>query len=216
MQIKVVLPGTSEWDHAVRLVRYKYRRNFAAEVDPNPDAFLTCLVQEAGEYVPVACAGLTHSDNRRLFSEQYLPEPIEVMISRSENRPVARSAVIEVGSLAATRVWAGSELVRVTPLLSWCMGKEFIMLTATQQLRALLLKAGIPFHPLCYAEDTVLDADSRARWGNYYEQAPQTGYVSLAQTMPGFAQRTGRYRFDDIVINLVQQQQREEADYAVA
>ncbi|UXY17140.1 thermostable hemolysin [Chitiniphilus purpureus] len=216
MQIKVVLPNTQDWELAVRLVRYKYRSSFQAEVDPSPDCFIACLEQDAdGEANPVACAGITFSELTTLFSEQYLGEPVEVMIGRHQNKEVSRNAIIEVGSLASIKGQAGSELVRVMPLLGWCMGKEFILCTATKQLRALLEREGIRFIPLCPAHDSALEESMRQRWGSYYDQAPQTGFISLASSMAGLAHQTGRYRFDNIVVNLNPWPE-EVAEYAVA
>ncbi|MBV1774963.1 thermostable hemolysin [Burkholderiaceae bacterium DAT-1] len=215
MQIRVVRPDTHDWSKSIALVREKYRRTFKAEVNPNPDCFVACMQQdESGERTPLAVAGITFTESRKLFSEQYLNAPVEQLISRMEGRVVPREAVVEVGSLASSRFQSGTELVRSLPIMCWCMGKRYILFTATKQLRNLLDKLEYEFNPLHVADADTLDESTLKRWGNYYEHMPVTGYLCLTRTASDFASQTGRYRFDNLVVNL--NKQAEEEPYAMA
>ena len=138
MQIKVTSPGTSDWEAAVHIVRDKYRRAFEADVQPNPDRFVVCFAPGANGTEPaaMACAGVTWSSTRALFSERYLDLPAHMAIQHAEGlESLQRDSVVEIGSLASAGQRAGAELVRLLPLLCWCLGKRYILCTATRPLR---------------------------------------------------------------------------------
>jgi hypothetical protein len=212
LQIKVVLPGTADWERAVQLVGDQFRRSFDAKVEPHPDCFVTSMTpDDNGIDVPWACAGVTYSERRTLPSERYLDEPAEIVIGRAEGLAVPRTMLIEVGSLAAGQVHSGTELVRAMPLLCWCMGKRYVLCTATRQLRRIFKKVDINFTLLKQPDGSELEEAERLRWGSYYEQGPQTGYIDLAKTASRFDRFTGQYRFDNLVVNLAENDEKEDA-----
>jgi hypothetical protein len=58
LQIKVVLPGTVDWERAVQLVSDQFRRSFDAEAEPHPDWFVASMSpDDNGIDVPRACVG---------------------------------------------------------------------------------------------------------------------------------------------------------------
>jgi hypothetical protein len=211
LKIKVVLPSTVDWDHAVQLVSDQFRRSFNAEVEPQPDCFVTGMTPDAnGLDIPRACAGVTYSELRTLPSERYLDEPAEVVIGRAEGLTVSRTMLIEVGSLAAGQVHSGTELIRAMPLICWCMGKRYVLCTATRQLRRIFKKVDINFTLLTQPDGSELEEADRLRWGSYYQQGPQTGYIDLAKLASRFDRFTGQYRFDNLVINLAEHEEKED------
>jgi len=62
------------------------------------------------------------------------------------------------------------------------------------------------------------------RWGSYYEQQPETGYVCIAQHATNFGSHTGLFMFENLVIkaklppkqNPVTAKKDKEDDYAMA
>jgi len=157
MKIKFAWPNTREWEDAVRLAKEKYVQSFNAKTSPNPTCFVVgILPDESGTETVAACAGLTFADSRQLFSEQYLPLPIEQHIQQAENQSVERHAIVEVGSLASVYPQAGSELARLMPLICWCIGMRYFICTSTVQLRKLLTKLNIAFKPLLVVEQQNL------------------------------------------------------------
>jgi len=206
MKIKVAVPDTPEWDCAVALIRKKYSESFAADASPNPDRFFVCFADEAGssEMRASACVGISFGARRpKLFSEQYLDAPIEQVIAEREERPVSRETLIEVGSLAATGFRAATELVRVLPVLAWCMGTEHVVTTATARVRAICEKTGIYFLPLCLADPARLDEAAQKKWGTYYQEQPITSYISMQElSRTFFADNTGRYDLGGIALDV--------------
>ena len=199
MQIRIVKPGSEDWQKATTLVHERYNSVFDADVNPHPDCFIACFGPDEGGAQTqrmIACSGVTFSESRpRFFSEQYLDAPIESMIERGESKPIARNGIVEIGALASAEPLAGTELIRFLPIMIWCMGKRYVLCTATRQLRNLLHKNGIVFRPLGQAETKALSEQDIARWGTYYEHMPQVGYFCLAELTGTFTRSTGRYMF---------------------
>jgi hypothetical protein len=219
MKIKVTSQGTSDWESAVRIVRDKYRRAFEAEVQPTPDRFVVCFARgvDQAKSNAMACAGITFGATRSLFSECYLNQPAHLAIQDADGLDaLPRDSVVEIGSLASSGRFAGTELVRALPLLCWCLGKRYILCTATHPLRKLFGQVGIEFVTLCRADPERLNERDRIAWGAYYAQDPETGYIGLAKMLGQFARHTGRYSFFNPVIELAEPTHSREADYALA
>lgn len=220
MQIRIAMPGNPDWNKALQLARAKYKRSYEAQIDPNPDHFIVCFADDEGEPErAIACAGVTSAGSRKLFSEAYIDEPVETLVARSEDRVVTRNDIIEVGSLASEGYRAGTELVRILPILCWCLGRRYVLCTTTAQLRQMFHDAGMEFKSLQGARVDRLDSQQQDRWGSYYEQSPITGYFCLKQLTHVFATNTGRYAFSDLVINLqdsLARPRQEEKSHALA
>lgn len=206
MQITLESRGSRGYSQACSLVRDKYRAVFQADVEPQPDVF---IVARSGPdaAMPSAVAGLTFAENGGLFSERYLDAPIESLIGAHEATKVPRAGVMEVGSLASTELHAGAELIRILPLLAWCLGQRYAICTATHQVRRMFSKLDMDFIALRAAGIDRLAQDARANWGDYYSKQPMTGYICIARMTRSFAAATGRYRFDGIVMNRVTEAQ---------
>lgn len=197
MDIKLEQRTESGWKDATTLVQNKYKRTFDADVMPKPDCFVACYVPslEGTGSELVACTGVTFGSSKRFFSERYLDEPVEALLSRVDGVPVSRESIVEVGSLASIQRDVGSELVRITPLLMWCLGKQYIFCTASQPLRRLFTRVGITFQPLAESNISRLDEADRGRWGSYYELQPETGYIRLGGHADLISNSVKRYRF---------------------
>lgn len=199
MQIRFVTPNTREWETASALAKNRYYASFGATIQPHPDSFVICASGEAGSdgsSEVLAVAGFTFAERREvLFSERYLDEPVERLLSRLDRRIVRRDAIVEVGSLAAMRGDAGLELVKLLPILAWCRGREYVLCTVTQQLKRLLEGVGLTFNALRAADPERIGPDARSQWGEYYQTEPVTGYVKLDRIAGLFSANTGRYNF---------------------
>src|ERR1041385_6977632 len=129
MEIGIAFENSEDWTRAAALVRDKYQRSFGAEVMPRPDCFAICNTRpRLGDQTvkTAACAGVTFAESRTLFSETYLDDPIDVVLSRLEGEPIQRSAIAEIGSLASIERYAGVELVKVLPILTWCLRRQYV------------------------------------------------------------------------------------------
>ncbi|QRN98750.1 thermostable hemolysin [Archangium violaceum] len=189
----------------MELVREKYASSYGADVMPRPDAFLAGFMDEnpGTPHKVDACAGLTFGSDRPFFSERYLDESVESAITRRFGVAPDRKRIVEVGSLASGKGGAGSEIIRLTPLVTWCLGMQYILCTATLALATTLARLSIPFTPIQAAEISRLDPSEQSQWGTYYESGPKAGVISLKDIAALFANSTGRYSFADPEVTLL-------------
>ncbi|MER5640339.1 thermostable hemolysin [Kitasatospora sp. NPDC002227] len=197
MKIRVAQRNTPLWSGAGRLARQIYSRAYGAEINPDPDSFIVGHHEQwsADGTGISACVGITRAGERPFFSERYLEDPIETVIGKQFGDSVERSRIVEVGALAGRERGAGQEMVKITPVISWYMGMEYILCTTTVALRRVLERAEIGFVPVDDADPVVLGPEERRAWGTYYDQEPQVGVISLRNVSGLFAEMTGRYSF---------------------
>ena len=143
-----------------------YQHAFAARCLVFPRR-LVALVDRSGH--PVCAAGMrTHREG--FFSDVYLDLPIEKILAALSGRPVARSEVVEVSTLASRTSDVLPFFIRQLVLLGRRAGFGWSFFTATKRLRKLLCQLRIPIVEL-QAADPARIADP-GRWGSYYAHAP--------------------------------------------
>jgi hypothetical protein len=103
-----------------------------------------------------------------LFLEQYLDNPIELEINRYSSVPVARYQIAEIGNLAATLHRANF---------------EWLVFTATPQVRKAISKLGFELHPVADARASRLQTSTEEEWGSYYQTRPVVVAGQLAQAI---------------------------------
>lgn len=153
-------------------VRAVYARQYGATDPVLPPRLMAGLDADGA----VRCvAGLRPAP---FFSEIYLDEPIESLLTSVGGQPVARDRIIEVSALAAPRPGAAMALARAVVALCRRDGFEWAFFTATARLRVLLRRAGVPLVPLAPARADRVN-EPRA-WGSYYLHDPQVCAVHHA------------------------------------
>ncbi|MEU8995467.1 thermostable hemolysin [Streptomyces caniferus] len=205
MQIDLAHRATSAWLDAADLAREVYAQAYGAEVAPRPDSFIVARPACGGAAEPcppLACAGLTFGRDQELFSERYLDTGIEDAALAHLGVTVDRRRVVEVGALATRRASVGRELIRATPIISWCLGMEYILCTVTRSLITMLDRTGICFVPFGPADPGRLSPDEAARWGSYYDHEPQVGVIALNALDRLFSDTTGRYSVTDLQLSI--------------
>lgn len=206
-KILVIDKQSRYWGEALHIVKEQYSRVFCAQVDPNPDLFAVLLGQQgAGEADDTvqACVGFTGDSGQGFFSEKYLDDPIEDIIQDREGDYVQRSEILEVGSMASAGNQAGIKLIRSLPILTWCMGKKYAIVTLTRHIRYMLDKMGLHYCTIEKADRYRLQPQTQHQWGGYYDNLPETCYIRIDHTMNLMQKNTGNYKFKQIEIDLVQ------------
>jgi hypothetical protein len=116
-----------------------------------------------------AALGFRRASEGRLFLEAYLDLPVEQLLAERLGWQLARSRIVEIGSLAAN---SPQELIRL-----WCSAacqlveeSEVGIAVLTRRLRVMLRKVGITLHELAPALPGRLESSSG--WGSYYTNDP--------------------------------------------
>ena len=135
-------------------------------------------------------AGYRPAADGPLYLEQYLAQPVEVMISHHAGRgPVARTAVAEIGNFACRDSATAMTMVAVLARLLRDRGHDWVVFTATRTVRGIMRHMGLPLAEIARAERACLTRTAD-RWGSYYDQDPRVmlGYVPCWRGSPAHRQ----------------------------
>lgn len=152
-----------------------YRESYGAEIKTFCRELLV-LRASSGELV--SCVGINMAGEGELFLEQYLHTPVEQQLAAKLKRPVDRTKIAEIGTLATGH----KGLCRLTMVglagLLKSRGIEHVTLTGIQSVRNALAHLGIPLHFLSTATADKLKEDA-SQWGSYYEAAPEVVFIDV-------------------------------------
>lgn len=169
-----------------RFIQQVYARRYGATLH----LFAPVLVAvHAGEHI-VAAAGYRPA-SEPLFLERYLRAPVEQCLQAAQIQAPPRERIVEVGHLASVRPGAGRLLM---PMLGRHLaerGFEWVVATATEELRELFARVGLAPIVLGAADPAVLGVDAQA-WGSYYAHRPLVVAGSIASGMAQLTRRGGR------------------------
>jgi len=118
-----------------------------------------------------AAVGFAGAADGPLFLEQYLDAPIERVLARKIERPVARERVVEVGNLAAVRAGIARILIPALATRLREHGFEIAVFTATRELRNAFERLALGPLVLAPADPACLRGGA-GEWGSYYTHAP--------------------------------------------
>src|ERR1700731_488639 len=110
------------------------------------------------------------------FSERYLDIPIEDAVQAISIRPVNRSAIFEVTTLASRAPLATTEFIAEIGTFGEKAGFEWSFFTLTHRLHLMVRRLGIALTYLGEADRRRI-ADSE-RWGTYYACQPKVYAVA--------------------------------------
>ena len=213
MQLDLVPRETPLWHGAADLVHQTFSERFDAAVSADPDAFLVARPtpsdgadrQEDGATEEVlACSGVNFGTERPFFSEYYLDDSAEQVISDYLGAPCERDDILEFGAIASQAFSAGTEMVKAMPVFTWALGKVYALCTLTRPLTRLIERVGYPFEPLAEARQDRLPVEDQDRWGNYYEQEPRTGIIRLDDVSLAFNSSIGRYQLPELSLTILE------------
>jgi hypothetical protein len=129
----------------------------------------------------IAAAGYRRA-SQPLFLERYLAAPVNETLSSRAGVRIARDAIFEVGHFAAARAGAGRSLMAALARHLAGLGCDWVVSTATVELRALLRRTGIRALPLATAHPGAVGHEA-ACWGSYYAHSPMVVAGELAESL---------------------------------
>jgi hypothetical protein len=129
-----------------------------------------------------AVVGVRLASTGPLFLECYLDEAIDPLISAAADRTVDRSAIVEVGNLAASDTANARMSISAMTYLLAMGGLEWVAFTGNLGLVNSFHRLGLKPVTLCAADPARLGEDRHA-WGSYYESKP---WVHVGNIRAGF------------------------------
>jgi hypothetical protein len=166
---------------AERVIRTAYAREYGATLEALPSRLVGKL--DGGR---VECAASLRFAADGFFSETYLDCPIERAIGGLVGVTPARSSLVEVGSLAASRPGYLMGFIHEIIGFSRRQGARWAFFTATARLRAYLRREGLGLIELAVADPARIDHVEA--WGSYYQHDPRVMLVGEHMArFPGLA-----------------------------
>ncbi len=105
------------------------------------------------------------------FSEAYLDAPVDMLLSALRHQSVRREKIFEVTSLASRSPHLTGSFLRKIIACGEAAGFDWSFFTATEPLKTLLERLGLPLVLLADAERSrVVNPDA---WGSYYALGPR-------------------------------------------
>ncbi len=128
------------------------------------------------------------ADDQRLFLEQYIDAPAELILGRLLKCSVERGSLVEIGNLVAT--WRGSSQMLFIALAALIVqvGAQWAVFTATPEVQKLLGRLGVKQYVLGTAEGSKL-GEQLTDWGTYYNSSPSLVAVNAVHALNIFARQ---------------------------
>lgn len=142
-----------------------------------------------GETLAAVC-GLRTAASGRLFLEQYLEHPADILLNGMTGRIISRLSMVEVGNLSISRPGYARHLVFWLTMHLHDAGMEWVVFSAVPALRNNFLRLGIPLVTLGAARPDRLPDGDVAAWGSYYEQQPLVTAVSVEAALKALGDNT--------------------------
>jgi hypothetical protein len=177
-------PGSPDRPAVERYIAEQFRAVHAATIHDFMPVLLTM-----GCHGKIAAATGVRAAAQPLFLEQYLAQPVESALRPLAGRAVERRRVAEIGNLVATQGGSSYLLFMVLTAVLQQAGFEWVVFTATPQVRKALRCLGLPTHALCDADPSRLTQSNAAEWGRYYRTKPKVVAGRVADAMDVLTQR---------------------------
>ena len=161
---------------------------FYASYQANVNSFLPYLLSSSTTDDNLsAVIGFQPATNKPLFLEQYLESNIESILSHKLGQNIARNKIVETGNLTSSRPGASQMLFILVAAILHQAGFEWVVFTATKQVKQLLEKLDLDVMAIGDANPEYL-ADKGQSWGSYYHDSPEIMTTSLTDGMRIFNQ----------------------------
>lgn len=167
MRFEIVSPGSALRPAVEAMVRNVFYTEYDARIAAFPEHMIVVLDADG---LP-RCAAALRDAHTGFFSEQYLDRPLEQAIGAVRGCVVPRSAVLELGSVAASRPGALLLLLRGFAHVGLEAGYRWGVFTATDRLRRLAQRFSLEISDLGPA--SAARVANPQDWGRYYEHDPR-------------------------------------------
>lgn len=172
MQILVLTQNHARRTEIELFIADVYRRHYGASLPTFPSN-LIALIGRDGQCL---CASGLRFAETGFFSECYLDQPIEDVLSEVSGGPVRRERIFEVSGLASRAPQRAAQFLRYIVSYGESAGFDWAFFTATARLRGLLCILGLPV--LILGDADKQRAENPDIWGSYYDGRPLVCAIS--------------------------------------
>ena len=135
----------------------------------------------------VLCAAGLRTERDPFFSEAYLDEPIERVLSGLSGGSVDRAQIFEVSTLASRAPKATTQFINSIVAYGQDQGFAWSFFTLTRRLRLIVERLGLD--PTFLADADPRRVSDFGRWGDYYTHQPRV-FAVRSPAIPDLAVRS--------------------------
>jgi Thermostable hemolysin len=175
--------GQPLWFVASRFIGATYSLHYNARVTHLPKNIIALVDRQNKAH----CAAGLRDFSEPYFSEYYLDDHIEAVISVISGKPVKRYEIVEVSCLASRTPAASLHFIRDLIFYSEELAFNWAFFTATSRLEKMLRRMRLPLINLGVASSNRVP--SPEAWGSYYQTNPQVLAVGREHMEPFLMKR---------------------------
>lgn len=169
LNLVLYFPSSLNRVHVESFIYNQFKLKHNAEISQYMPYLLSL---ENANHEVLSAAGFRPSCNEQLFLEQYLDEPIEMLLSGYFGEKIYRNSIIEVGNLASDCPGSSRLMIMAMTCLFDQQGFEWVVMTGTNELLNIFRNLQLQPLPLTPAEASRLNKE-QDKWGSYYTHDPQ-------------------------------------------
>jgi len=121
----------------------------------------------------IAVCGLHSAATEKLFLESFLDQPIEALLSAHTGFTVKRGDIVEIDNFSVVELGMSRHLVTAINDQLYFTAKQWVVLTATPELRDVFVNLGLQPEILADTDINLLPTEDRQAWGSYFGLNPQ-------------------------------------------
>ncbi|WP_218944339.1 thermostable hemolysin [Marinicella rhabdoformis] len=180
IQLMLVSPVDEARGRVESFIANGYQKHFNATLVEFFPVILAIKEIDSGHIL--GAVGLRYAEGDQLFSEKYLMQSIESLISVKEGQSIDRKEVIELGHFIVSET---SNVNTVMPLVAQFLKSldvKWAIYTLSRPIKIAFKRMGIQLTHLQLADPEAL-RHSKTNWGNYYDFKPAVYYSSIETNM---------------------------------
>ncbi|MCB1583945.1 MAG: thermostable hemolysin [Xanthomonadales bacterium] len=180
LQLNLLSPVDEQRKSAETFINAGYAKHFGAHLAEFSPIILT--VKDFFNNRILGAVGLRYADGQSLFSENYLSEPIESLLSEKTNQKIKRKQVIELSHFVVDK---NTDVNVVFPMIGQflkTLDVDWAVYTLSRPIKSAFQRLGIQLTHLQHAYADAIKV-SKTNWGHYYDFKPAVYFSSILENM---------------------------------
>ncbi len=182
LQLNLLSPVDDERKSAEQFINEGYAKHFEAHLAEFSPIILT--VKDFHSNRILGAVGLRYADGQSLFSENYLSESIESLLTEKNNQKIKRKQIIELSHFVVDQ---NTDVNVVFPMIGQflkTLDVDWAVYTLSRPIKSAFQRLGIQLTHLQHAYAGAVKG-GKTDWGHYYDFKPAVYFSNISENMNG-------------------------------
>lgn len=180
LQLNLLSPVDAERISAEQFINEGYAKHFGAHLAEFSPIILT--VKDFLNNRVLGAVGLRYADGQPLFSENYLSESIESLLTDKTNQRVKRKQIIELSHFVVDKNTDVNEVFPMIGQFLKTLDVDWAVYTLSRPIKSAFQRLGIQLTHLQHAYAGAVKG-GKTDWGHYYDFKPAVYFSSISENM---------------------------------